>query len=135
MFIYRNEKNSLIESILKFKSYSQYYEDLILYLAFFGIKKGFYIDIGANDPEIISVTKAFYLNGWNGINIEPLPDKFNSLVKMRPKDINLNIGVGKEIGYSNLYVNEGMSTLQKKFSKNKAQTINNFNHIFDYIIS
>ena len=59
LFIYRNEKNSLIESILKFKSYSQYYEDLILYLAFFGIKKGFYIDIGANDPEILSVTKAF----------------------------------------------------------------------------
>lgn len=30
---------------------------------------GFYIDIGANDSEIDSVTKAFYDEGWRGINI------------------------------------------------------------------
>ena len=32
--------------------------------------------LGANDPNIISVTKAFYLRGLYGINIEPLPNKF-----------------------------------------------------------
>lgn len=34
------------------------------------ISKGFYIDIGTNDPYFFSVTKAFYKIGWSGINIE-----------------------------------------------------------------
>ena len=29
----------------------------------------------------ISVTKAFYLRDWNGINFEPLPDKYKLLLK------------------------------------------------------
>ena len=45
-------------------------------------------------------------------------------MKNRPKDINLNIGVGKNKGFSNLYVMGVMSTLQKKFSKNQSKTIN-----------
>jgi len=36
---------------------------------------GFYIDIGAFDPIYISVTKAFSMRGWKGINVEPLLDK------------------------------------------------------------
>ena len=82
-------KNSLIEKILNFKTYSQFYEDLILFSVFHNVKKGFYIDIGANDPNHLSVTKSFYLSGWNGINIEPLPDKYDSLLSDRPKDINI----------------------------------------------
>ena len=36
---------------------------------------GFYIDIGAFDPICISVTKAFSMRGWKGINVKPLLDK------------------------------------------------------------
>jgi len=79
-----------------FISYSQHFEDFILFYLFYDIDKGFYIDIGANDPNIFSVTKAFYERGWHGINIEPLPNKFNLLKKFRPRDINLNIGAGKK---------------------------------------
>ena len=43
---------------------------------------------------------------------------------MRPKDINLNIGVGKEKGNSILYVMGVMSTIQKQFSNNQNRTIN-----------
>ena len=42
------------------------------------------------------MTKAFYDRGWNGINIEPLKDKYDLLLKYRPRDINLNLGVGKK---------------------------------------
>ena len=45
---------------------------------------------GANDPNIISVTKAFYLRGWNGINIKPQGKEFDELEGIRVKDINLN---------------------------------------------
>ena len=42
---------------------------------------GVYVDVGANDAINGSVTKALYLKGWRGINIEPMIDKFESLVK------------------------------------------------------
>ena len=83
------------KDLSEFISYSQCLEDLILFNVFYDVKNGFYIDIGANDPNIISVTKSFYIRGWYGINIEPLPDKYKDLVKYRKRDINLQIGAGK----------------------------------------
>lgn len=112
-----------LKKINNFISYSQCYEDLIIFSIFFDIKKGFYIDIGANDPNHISVTKAFYLRGWNGINIEPLPDMYNNLVKYRKKDINLQIGVGKKEGEQILYLRGTGSTLKKQYSKGIKKTI------------
>src|SRR5262245_16124010 len=49
--------------------YSQFYEDYILGYVFKNQKTGFYVDVGANDPDKSSVTKYFYLAGWRGINI------------------------------------------------------------------
>ena len=34
---------------------------------------GFYVDVGAMDPVIDSVTKVYYEHGWHGIDIEPHP--------------------------------------------------------------
>lgn len=42
------------------------------------------------------MTKAFYDRGWNGINIEPLVDKYKLLCKYRARDINLNLGAGRK---------------------------------------
>lgn len=57
---------------MTFISYAQNYEDVMLHRALKGVEKGFYIDVGANDPVQYSVTKAFYERGWRGINIEPI---------------------------------------------------------------
>ena len=81
-----------------FYSYSQYQEDLILYILLYDIENGFYIDVGAFDPIKVSVTKAFYLRGWTGINIEPQPDKKDLFDKDRPKDINLPLAIGEKKG-------------------------------------
>jgi len=92
---YGPEKPSLtpfVHPILN--SYSQYYEDLILDVIFAGKTKGFYIDVGANDPYIISNTKRFYDKGWSGINIEPNLLNYHNLCQYRERDINLNIGLG-----------------------------------------
>ena len=121
---YLKQKDFFIEELRNFTSYSQYYEDLILFKIFNDVAKGFYIDVGANDPDVISVTKAFYLKGWNGINIEPLPDKFNSLLQKRPKDINLQMGVGENEGNSTLYLGGLGSTVHKEFTSNTTKSIN-----------
>jgi hypothetical protein len=55
-----------------FVSYAQNFEDVMLWRALRSLESGFYIDVGANDPTIDSVTKAFYASRWHGINIEPM---------------------------------------------------------------
>jgi len=75
------------------KSSSQYYEDLIIDRLLNHKKNGIYLDIGANDPDILSNTKRFYDRGWSGVNIEPDTELYNKLLKHRSRDINLNIGI------------------------------------------
>ena len=102
--IIKHNENELLKEIPKFRSFSEYYEDLILFTILSDIKNGFYIDIGAFDPNLVSVTKAFYLRGWNGINIEPLPNQFELFKKERPNDINLELVVGKKNENITFYV-------------------------------
>jgi len=78
-------------------SYAQNFEDVILARAFSG-STGFYVDVGANDPDIDNVTRVFYERGWSGINIEPLAARNAELRKKRKRDINLKIAVGDEEG-------------------------------------
>lgn len=74
--------------------YSQNQEDLILKSFFPNLTNGFYIDVGAHDPEYFSVTKLHYDSGWSGINIEPQKKYHSKLVKQRKRDINLNVAIG-----------------------------------------
>ena len=83
---------------MSFISYAQNFEDVMLWRALKHVEKGFYIDVGANDPVIDSVTKAFYENGWCGINIEPLSPHHADLVRDRPRDINLCCAAGASAG-------------------------------------
>jgi FkbM family methyltransferase len=104
---------------MSFISYAQNYEDVMLWRALKHIDQGFYIDIGANDPDIDSVTKAFYERGWRGINVEPAPQWFERLEKARPRDINLQLALGAEPGAITLYEipDTGLSTAEKKFAE------------------
>lgn len=86
-------------------SHSSRREDNIIDILTGQKEKGFYIDIGANDPDEISNTKLFYDRGWNGINIEPDIDKFSKLVNKRSRDININTGIGE--GEATYYEIEG----------------------------
>lgn len=74
------------------------------------ITEGFYIDVGANDPWEISVTKVFYDKGWKGINVEPLNAKYSQLCSDRKRDVNLQIGVGALNGNLPFYETIGNGT-------------------------
>jgi FkbM family methyltransferase len=95
-----------------FVSYAQNFEDVMLARAFPGAR-GFYVDVGANDPDIDNVSRVFYERGWSGINIEPLEAQFRRLIARRPRDLNLRIAVGDEEGEIAFYAIEqwhGFST-------------------------
>ena len=79
-------------------SYAQNIEDVMLWRALKHVENGFYIDVGANDPTVDSVTKVFYEHGWHGINIEPLPSHYTDLAEERPRDINLQCAAGAANG-------------------------------------
>ncbi len=104
---------------MSFISYAQNFEDVMLWRALKHIDRGFYIDVGANDPDKESVTKAFYERGWSGINVEPIPQWFERLEKERPRDINLQLALGAEPGEITLYEipDTGLSTSEKKFAE------------------
>ncbi len=99
--------------------YSQFYEDYILGYVFKDQKTGFYVDVGANDPEVMSVTQYFYLAGWRGINIEPIPELVEKLNKSRPEDTNKGVAISNKKGELTFYkgVNaSGLSTLSPKIA-------------------
>jgi hypothetical protein len=75
--------------------------------------RGFYVDVGAGDPEELSVTRAFYELGWSGINVEPTDDCFGEHTLARARDTNLKLAAGREAGLRTLHaiVGTGLSTL------------------------
>lgn len=76
-------------------SFSQEAEDLILYRLICHKSSGFYIDVGAHHPYRFSNTFKFYLLGWRGINIDPLPGSKLLFDKSRPRDLNIEAAVMK----------------------------------------
>lgn len=129
--------------------YSQNQEDLILKALFPNLKNGFYIDVGAHDPEYFSVTKLLYEMGWNGINIEPQKKYHAKLSRARKRDINLNIAIGDKkaiLTFREYPGADGLSTLSdtmkseylkdenykevtKKYTEHKVQVLT-LNEIF-----
>lgn len=108
-------------------SYSQEGEDQILKRIFGKKNNGYYVDIGAHHPKRFSNTYIFYLKGWNGINIDPLPGTKALFDKERPRDINLEIGVSqdmKELTYFSF--NEPALNTFDKLEADKKNGLHNF---------
>lgn len=106
----------IIDTMKHMISYAQNAEDVLLRRAFKNKTRGFYVDVGASDPVKDSVTKHFYDLGWNGINIEPVPDMYNKLCSERPRDINLQLAIAKQPGSGefNVFTTDSvLSTLDK----------------------
>lgn len=96
----------LIACFFAKKSYAQDGEDLTLASLMDPSmpKRGFFIDVGAHHPFRLSNTYFFYRLGWRGINIEPSARNCRLLRWFRPRDINLEVGVGKVRSHRDYYV-------------------------------
>lgn len=105
-------------------TYSQHGEDLQLLNIFslLGIEKPSYIDLGSHDPEIISNTKLLYDRGSRGINVEANPNLIDAFKLMRPKDVNVNVGVGLVEGDADFLMYDKRSG-RNTFSLREAESI------------
>lgn len=90
--------------LVQMVSYAQNAEDVVLMRALSHVEHGFYVDIGAWHPESDSVTKAFYDQGWSGINVEPQSTQIEMFVEQRPRDINIQLAVSDQPGSLSIWV-------------------------------
>ncbi|CAN5254029.1 hypothetical protein BH10PSE9_BH10PSE9_03780 [soil metagenome] len=75
-------------------SYAQNFEDVILWRALKHVERGFYIDIGAQDPVIDSVSLSFYERGWRGAHVEPIATYADALRRARVDEEVFECAVG-----------------------------------------
>lgn len=110
------------------RSWSQEGEDLILCRIFERQPTGFYVDVGAHHPKRFSNTFLFYTRGWRGINIDAMPGSMKLFNKDRPRDVNLEIGIGAEDKQLNYYVfNEpALNSFSKELSHKRSDAESNY---------
>ncbi|QND48905.1 FkbM family methyltransferase [Rhizobium lusitanum] len=104
-------------------SYAQNFEDVMLWRALGHIEQGFYIDVGACSPDDMSVTKLFSERGWSGINVEPNPAHYEALKRRRPRDTNLPIALGSQVGQVDIHLfgDTGLSTLDDSIAQSHRE--------------
>ena len=102
------------------KSYSISNVDLIIDRLFRNNKKGIYLDIGCNHPIKHNNTYLLFERGWNGINIDLDKTSIDEFKKLRPKDINIQIGVSNYAGNKKVFYyhkRSPLNTLSKKLKE------------------
>jgi len=104
-------------------SRAQNQEDVMLWRALKDVENGFYIDVGAADPDHFSVTSIFYQNGWTGINLEPSSVHYDQLLQKRPHDRNLRVAVDEISGEKTFFEipGSGLSTLERSVAEQHEQ--------------
>lgn len=102
-----------------FISYAQNFEDVMLWRALKHVTNGFYIDIGAQDPVVDSVSLAFYEHGWRGVHVEPTNQYFSKLRVARPDEMVLQVAIGNAADSLTFYEfeNTGLSTADPVIAK------------------
>jgi FkbM family methyltransferase len=104
---------------MSFISYAQNFEDVMLWRALKHIKNGFFIDIGAQDPIIDSVSLAFCEQGWRGLHVEPTQQYSDKLRAMHSSENILQVAVGSYEGTVSIYEIEGtgLSTADSEIAR------------------
>jgi FkbM family methyltransferase len=97
-----------------FVSYAQNAEDVVLRRALRSVASGHYLEIGANDPTLDSITRSFYDSGWSGITVEPMAELAAAHRSTRPRDVQVEAVAGRP-GIERAVLHEvdgtGLSTL------------------------
>ena len=85
----------------------------MLWRALGHVQQGTYVDIGAQDPLVDSVSLMFHEAGWKGIHVEPTAQYAQALLEQRPHDVVIQAAVGAGTGMQTLFEipNTGISTL------------------------
>lgn len=106
---------------MKLVSHAQNFEDVLLWRVFRDVQNGRYIDVGAHDPVIDSVSLSFYEAGWRGLHVEPLPDYAARLRAARPEEAVIEAAVSDSPGPIFLFELGGLSTGRQEIAERHAR--------------
>ncbi|MCC9595490.1 MULTISPECIES: FkbM family methyltransferase [unclassified Rubrivivax] len=107
---------------MAFVSYAQNFEDVMLWRAFKGVAQGVYIDVGAQDPVIDSVSQAFHEAGWRGVHVEASTHYAGLLKAARPGDLVIQAAVSDGASVQPFFEIEGtgISTIDPEIAARHA---------------
>jgi hypothetical protein len=105
-------------------TYSQFAEDIVLKVFFYGKPKGFFVDVGCNEPKRLNNTYLLYQRGWRGINIDGNEELIKKYAHCRKEDINLTQIISNEEGWVNFAVstNSHVSTIDTAYKEAPGNT-------------
>lgn len=71
--------------------------------------RGFFVEVGANEPKFESMTYFLEEQGWNGILVEPNPKLCRQLREQRPRSqvFETAVGAPSDVGEADLHVSAG----------------------------
>ena len=100
-------------------SYAQNFEDVMLMRAFADVGSGIYIDIGAQDPTIDSVSRVFHERGWRGLHVEPCSHYAAQLRRERPGDTVIEAAITERPGIIEFFEipGTGISTIDEAIAQ------------------
>jgi FkbM family methyltransferase len=107
-----------------FVSSAQNFEDAVLWRVLKDVDAGRYVDVGAFDPVIDSISWSYYERGWQGVVIEPVPAHAAALRERRPRDVTIEAAAGSSSGTATLFVagQTANSTLERGIADRIAAT-------------
>jgi FkbM family methyltransferase len=94
-------------------SYAQHGEDVVLERALRGLDTVTYVDVGAADSTVDSVSRSLHGLGWRGIHVEPMPSYAERLRAERPGDVVIEAALGSKPGSAAFWFvpGSGLSTM------------------------
>lgn len=103
----------------KLISYAQNFEDVILWRVLGHVEGGRYVDVGAQSPDIDSVSRVFHERGWRGIHVEPTQHYSDLLRARRPDEQVLQVAVSDVPGELRFFdvADTGLSTLDEQIAQ------------------
>lgn len=79
-------------------SHAQNFEDVMLWRALGHVAAGRYVDIGAQDPVVDSVSLLFFEHGWRGTHVDASPEYAQRLRESRPGETVIQAAVAAKAG-------------------------------------
>ncbi len=115
------------------KKGTQFGEDEFILNLFEKNYKGKFLDVGCYHPTKHNNTYLMYKKKWSGINIDLNPFTIELFNFMRPRDININIGISDTNDEKKLYFIDELNT-QNTLDENQLNFLKKYHNIQDYEI-
>ena len=113
-------KSYRIKKFKPFVSYSSFGEEILVNRIFKNKKNGFFVDVGAFNPVVGSLTKILYDKGWKGINLDFSETNINLFKIFRKRDISIKTGVSNKNIVKKSFSfdpSSGTNTLNKQYAE------------------